>query len=337
LRADGFTDLIEIPDRAQAELGPFTLTMYAAFSKNPFHDAQVGNLIDSSLVIDDGRHSVFDTNDNKLDEETCQDFISRHGQVSVAQLNYNAAGPFPSCFRNLDAAAKQTAHEAVLSRNLDHMASMAKILRPEYVMPFAGDFVLGGSQWRKNAALGTTTWDAASRYLEKTLPEQKVILLREGLCFDVDAGQIVNGTYEPVNLTERGRYISEVLSQYSYPHEGDAHVDNADLEVELYSARSRLWSTQEKFGYREDLNVYLNLGDDRFSFNMSRPDALCENATNPLDEPCIEIFMDARLLRRIVTRKAHWNNGEIGCHIEFDRRPDRYSYDFHQMMSFFHV
>jgi hypothetical protein len=45
--------------------------------------------------------------------------------------------------------------------------------------------------------------------------------------------------------------------------------------------------------------------------------------------------MDARLLARIVDGRTHWNNAEVGCHVEFVREPDVYIRDFHTMMSFF--
>jgi UDP-MurNAc hydroxylase len=45
--------------------------------------------------------------------------------------------------------------------------------------------------------------------------------------------------------------------------------------------------------------------------------------------------MDYRLLKRIVNRQAHWNNAEIGCHVDFIRTPNTYLPDVHTMLSFF--
>ena len=47
--------------------------------------------------------------------------------------------------------------------------------------------------------------------------------------------------------------------------------------------------------------------------------------------------MDTRLLRRILDRISHWNNAEIGCHIEFERKPNYYSPDIHTMLQFYHL
>ena len=46
--------------------------------------------------------------------------------------------------------------------------------------------------------------------------------------------------------------------------------------------------------------------------------------------------MDNKLLRRILDKKAHWNNAEIGTHISFLRTPNKMEPDAHTIMSFFH-
>ena len=47
--------------------------------------------------------------------------------------------------------------------------------------------------------------------------------------------------------------------------------------------------------------------------------------------------LDLRLLRRILDRKAHWNNAEIGAHINYKRYPNRMEPDVHTCLSFFHL
>ena len=47
--------------------------------------------------------------------------------------------------------------------------------------------------------------------------------------------------------------------------------------------------------------------------------------------------LDLRLLKRILQRNSHWNNAEIGCHIDFVRTPNYYSPDMHTMLQFLHL
>ena len=48
-------------------------------------------------------------------------------------------------------------------------------------------------------------------------------------------------------------------------------------------------------------------------------------------------YLDERLLLRIIERRSHWNNAEIGCHIDVDRNPNVYEVDVHMLMQFFHT
>jgi hypothetical protein len=47
--------------------------------------------------------------------------------------------------------------------------------------------------------------------------------------------------------------------------------------------------------------------------------------------------LDSRLMRRILDRVSHWNNAEIGCHIQFVRTPNSYEPDLHTALQFLHL
>jgi len=62
------------------------------------------------------------------------------------------------------------------------------------------------------------------------------------------------------------------------------------------------------------------------------------NVVDPvLSKGTLQCKLDTRLLKRILLKESHWNNAEIGCHIEFHRSPNHYSPDIHTMMQFFHL
>ena len=86
---------------------------------------------------------------------------------------------------------------------------------------------------------------------------------------------------------------------------------------------------QERCGrikLKPDMNVNIKLEDDIIE--------ICNSEESKGNLSC---SMDNRLLRRILDRKSHWNNAEIGCHIEFNRTPNYYSPDIHLMLQFFHL
>ena len=101
-------------------------------------------------------------------------------------LNFNSAGPYPSCFDNLNIEEKVDEHNKILKRNFDHLCEIIPILEPYAVLPFAGSYVIGGKNYYKNEYLGTTTWDECSDYLKKNLKfNSKIVTLREKQTFDI--------------------------------------------------------------------------------------------------------------------------------------------------------
>ena len=57
------------------------------------------------------------------------------------------------------------------------------------------------------------------------------------------------------------------------------------------------------------------------------------------DDRCVTYKLDFKLLKRILMgpRYAHWNNAEIGSHIEFTRKPEIYERKLYYSMNFFHA
>jgi UDP-MurNAc hydroxylase len=333
LREMGFTNLVPIADGAQGGLGPFYVTLYAPFTPHLFHESKVGNLIDCAAVFEHGGASVFNFNDNTPDVASALRLRERHGRPSVAQIAYNAAGPFPSCFDNMDTTQKLAAGDRTLARNFAHAAALGAALRPDWHMPFAGSFALGGAQWRKNGYRGAVSLDEAAHRLTLANPDIPVLLLSEGQTLDLASGER-SAPYEPHDPQAEQAYIAGPLAARTYPHETDPAPDRNALLAGCRAARDALWARQPRFDFFPDLTVMIALGDEFLAFNLNRPGAEVI-AAPPAAGARIEVRMDERLLRRIVTGQAHWNNVEGGYHIDFVREPDVYVRDFHTMMSFF--
>ena len=51
----------------------------------------------------------------------------------------------------------------------------------------------------------------------------------------------------------------------------------------------------------------------------------------------LKFTLEAKLLLRILKRRAHWNNAEIGCHVDIWRHPNTYEPDAHTFMQFLHI
>lgn len=333
LNSLGFTNLIKIKNEETVSFKEFYLTMFAPFAKHNFHEATVGNLIDSALLVNCDGISAFNANDNTLTIEAATMLQNKYGPITLAMLNYNAAGPYPSCFDNLTESEKVIEHGRVLERNFDHAKKIIDVMRPKFVLPFAGAYVLGGDMHFKNKYLGTATWDEFGAWLTANhIEPTKVVLLRENDTLDIENGA-ADKAYEPIDTSEMKRYIEEELSHIRYPYQLEAMPDEHSLVEDVKKAASGMRDRMARFGISSSFSVVLKVYAERY---LIYPEFRCLSSHDDTGDT-LECSLDERLLRNILDKKSHWNNAEIGAHISMNRSPNRYEPDLHTALQFFHV
>ena len=321
----GYKNLIEIKDDQTKSFKEFEITLYKPFTKHIYEESLLGNLIDSAMVVKDKNQVAINFNDNTPDENACIKLNEKFGEIDLALMNYNAAGPYPSCFDNLTETEKKQEHNRILNRNFEHLCKTIPLLKPKSVMPFAGAYVIGGKNYKKNEYLGTATWDICADFLEKNLKfKTKIFCLNENQFFDI--GNLNReGQYERVDIKKMKNYI-EKIKEEKYDYEFDEMPCLQKLEEDIQLARKKMKERTEKFNIKLKTNVFLEFNDKKIKIldgNEKNRNLLCS--------------LDNRLLRRILDKKSHWNNAEIGTHIAFKRDPNKMDPDVHTIMSFFHI
>lgn len=309
VRREGFGNIAKLKDGETLKIGPFIVTMFGPFCGHPFFETELGNLIDSAIVVDDGSYKIFNANDNTPDLKSAQMLKDRFGSFDIAQLNYNAAGPYPSCFKNLSFPEKVKAHTHTLKRNLNHVVELCGVLEPGVFMPFAGAYMLGGRNWAKNEYLGTTTPEFAAGFVQMESLFQDTLILKEGESYEL------------------GSELRQCFyAQAPYDYDTDSLPAIPELDYLIKEATKNLRKYQDRFQCYPEASVLIN---GRYQINLSQEGLEAQNY--------LKADLDPALLHGILTGKYHWNNAEIGCHIEFYREPDVYLPDVHLLMSFLHV
>lgn len=148
--------VIEVEPRQFYEIAPGTrVWMYDAFTTNPLvTEAEVPNVLDSSIVLENGHWAVFNANDNTPNGESCRRLRAQFGQFDLAMLPYSGASEFPSCFRNLNSEEKEDAANRKIEAYLQRLEENIRILEPELTLPFSGQYIIGGRMVEKNRCLG---------------------------------------------------------------------------------------------------------------------------------------------------------------------------------------
>ena len=321
----GYNNFIEIKNDQTVQFKEFKLTSYKPFTKHIFEESLLGNLIDSALVLENDGTTAINFNDNQPDENACIFLKNKFKKIDLAMLNYNAAGPYPSCFDNLTEEEKINENKRILKRNFDHLCNIIPILKPKSVLPFAGAYIIGGKNYYKNKYLGTTTWDECADYLKNNLKfKTNVFCLRENQTFDIKKQKQLE-KYKKININKMNNYI-ESLKNKKYEYENDKIPETTKLINDVKIASEKLLERVNKFNIKLKSNVYIKIGDENIKIIKGQDqnrELYCE--------------LDLKLLNRIIHKKAHWNNAEIGTHISFRRIPNKMDPDVHTCMRFFHL
>ena len=325
----GYKNLILIKDKKTIKFKEFKLTIFKAFSGHIYEENFIGNLIDSALVLESGKTKAINFNDNTPTLKYSKILKKKFSKIDLAMLNYNAAGPYPSCFDNLTINQKKVKSEKILERNFDHLIKIIKILKPDAVLPFAGSYILGGKEGIKNNYLGTTTIEKCSDYLKskfKNKSKIKIICLNENNSYDIKQKKILK-KYIPIDYIHKKNYEKKIL-KHKYPYQLDKQPNSTILKKDLMTASEKLKERVKRFGVDFQTNVFIKLNNSNKEIRIIK---------GKKRKNILVCKMDNRLLRRILDRRSHWNNVEIGAHINFYRKPDKMEPDIHRALCFLHL
>lgn len=339
LQSCGFSSFIELADGETVDIGGgVKVTMYAAFDDNPFVDSAVPNIIDSSIVVNDGVHCFLNINDNTPTVEAANRLISEHGHFRAALVPYSGVGPWPSSYLGLSTGERVQAAKKKAEQYLVRMLETSAILKADVFLPGAGQMILGGAQFWKNDFLGVATQQEAVDTLRAAGYQTEA--LREGDVFDVGSS-VVEHTLRV------GEWTLDALSrlkQERYFWEGSSVlVERSDLLPRLQLARDRLWKYQQRFGFTANWLLAIRLEDEpeeyyTFDFGVETPvQKMSAHDVHKGERSFLLAVMPYEYLVALLARRCHWNNGFHGCHIDWLRVPDDYKPELQTLLSFFHV
>jgi UDP-MurNAc hydroxylase len=328
----GYTNLRAIKDGETIKFEEFELTIFGPFVKHHFYATQVGNLIDSSLLVTCNGVSALNANDNVLSLEAATRLYKRFGQITLAMLNYSAASSYPACFDNLSEKQKLDECTRIRERYFLHLQQILEVLKPKFFLPFAGAYVLGGSLHHRNKYLATATWDECARWLkDKNIQPTKTILLRENNNFDIEKG-VSDTPYFPIDDDEKEGYVKDILSKVRYPYEFDLLPDESSIISDTRKATLLMRERMSRFEIESSFRVVLMIYGRRYQIYPS-----FESLEKVPSGDSLLCYLDERLLRKILNKESSWNSAEVGAHIRFVRTPNRYEPDLHTGLQFFHL
>ena len=326
LKKLGFKNIFKIKNNKKIKFKEFEITMYEPWEKHNFEESELGNLIDSSIILKDinTKKVAINFNDNIPSVSGARKIKKIFKNIDLALVNYNAAGPYPSCFKNLNKRKKINECKRIIDRNLNHTLKIVNQLKPKLIMPFAGSYVLAGKHSNKNSYLGSTTPLHCVKFLKQKISfESKVFCLNEGHSVNIISSKL-SKNYQSLKTSKKRSYIRKI-SKVRYQYELDKKPELNKLKEDIDLAKRRLVDRIRKLGIKVNSSIFINLGKEKIEVLKGKKNLK------------LECELDLKLLRRILNRKSHWNNAEVGAHVAFKRIPNKADMDAHTCMSFFHL
>ena len=142
------------------------------------------------------------------------------------------------------------------------------------------------------------------------------------------------------NLIEKEEYVNHILSKIRYDFENESEPEINSLEELISESYLRFDKVRKRIGYATTTKIILKLTDERFaviSCNGEGYELTSSKEIKKINE-FISIDTDVRLLYWLLQgpKKAHWNNAELGSHIQFRRVPNIYERGLWYCFNFFY-
>lgn len=300
--------------------------------------------LDSLCVITDEDFILVNTNDcpYEIAEQALNQVKQRHPKIDFALVGYTSASLYPHCMINYDNEQMQLGIQKARVRGLTNAVKTLEKLQPMAYLPFAGTYILGGENYKKNKYLPIPEIQEAVEYIQKKISESSVqstpVLLNYNHFFDL-SNKSSSSDYSPISKAERQSYIEKKARYFKYTFECDEFPSDNEILDLIDKAIPRLKRKQLEVGLFEDINLIFDLPSNSFVLiNLLELKSRTVDALDQL-QSYHRFKLDPRLLRRALLgpHLANWNNIEIGAHLGFDRKPDVYRQDVHTLINSLHV
>lgn len=302
---------------------------------------EMARLIDSSLIVHWDRFVLYNANDCLPYPAGMQYILDHYGQVDLALLPYSGGSGYPSCYLNLSEEQKRSEKERIIAMRLQHFADAASTLRPVHVMPFADQYVIGGSRSHLNEHVSHPSSPALVREaLHRTGVDSTLLLLNSGQAYDFDARcKVPDAPYRQFDEAERAHYIRTELQGARYEHERFQLAPGVPLERLLEYARARLWQVQERKNFFPRFTFCLDALDTgrRFALALDSREVATLATGAECAAPYLRIAMPHNLMALLLLGHVSWNIADAALFLDYERVPNNYDPMLYALLNYLRI
>lgn len=302
---------------------------------------EMSHLIDSSLVINWNGFKVFNANDCQPYKEGIEYLLDTYGKVDVALLPYSGGSGYPSCYLNLNDDEKLSEKKRIIDSRVNSFIQNVHLIAPEYTIPFADQWVVGGSRAHFNKYVSHSSCRSVVREpFLKSNSISKLLLLNPGQSYDFDLDSKTPDTpYIEQSDDIRDKYIKDSLNNVLYDYEKFILGHGVNTVRLIQYARNRQWDIQQKQGYYPDYSFYFNLTDtdQRFFVHLKTQEIKIIKTDSEFIEPYLLIRMPRNLFLMILIGHISWNIADAAFFLDYYRVPNNYDPKIYALLNYLKI
>ena len=299
------------------QVGPFEVACTNAFNGPDFDATFLVRHADMTFVLGS------DNSPKALDlVQRCRSELKA---VNVAALNYSRADDHPGMFSNLTRDEMTQVRRHKLDTAFEIFGRAVEVLEPEYVLPYAGDYIVRRERSDVHGLLGVCAPSEAIDYLENMLPAVQVLYPSHGSRWMFDrSGKLQESTSIAHSLDAPGPVPSVAW------YEGGPvprHVVRK-LKGLIEKATPNLLEHVRNGKYD---SFVVQARESNVCFHVGLRDGLVEQK-NLSDNPkgnFVRANANLNYLVHLMNGFCDWNSAQSGLHIEWYRKDDIYDGDFY--------
>ena len=302
--------------------------------------------IDSYAFIGNNKYTLLNINDCpfELAKFSLKKNLKNFNKIDLLLTGYGGAGPYPQCFNNLKKNEKKEEASLKKEKFLKMATDYIDLAQPRYYLPFAGKYVLGGKLAKLNNLRGVPDLTEAYEFLEKYYMKKnckniKSLKLNPGSHFDFSS-KTLSSDYKPIDKKKYESFLKSI-SKKSMNYEKDPLPNLEQIKKLSDIAFLKCVEKNKKLKNIFDTKIFINfkigilklsLSDEKMSFE--KKNFFHKNKVKNF----VEYKVDPKLFYRLLKgpKYAHWNNAEIGSHIQYKRKPNIFNRRVYQSVCYFH-
>ena len=292
--------------------------------------------VDTSLFVEDQKSN---TSHLFLCDNTPYDIQSLE-RLKIKNLDtlwypFNSYGQdYPVCYKLTD-KIKKDIHLTMQNNRKAAVEKCVKALKPKLYFPHSADFVLNGPNAKSFEAYVSEKY-IDRRMVADTYSFQNITFSKSEYVNFGD--EIIFSSYKDIQI-KRNLFSYDLVSSkssldkfQSLPIENEVKV----LEEAFSQMLKRCDKLKIDLSPSKDWLLKLVIEHNEYIFSYQSRRLLSSKELNGTNK-MLTTVLSKKQFAALMSRELHWNNAQIGLHLQFERTPNEYCKEIYKSLNFLHI